>query len=1246
MAPLCADPRQIVIALNPARRQALLKLVDEVSSYMTSQLDTPTDEAGSVTPSTLGEESTASPSSTPGVDDEGKPTNKALDADAQKHEQKQATKLSRQAERIKKAALKHMAEWKKEFMPKLAEIVRVKDDDKIQASRRERLEAMEKKKLDTPEEGENLISFGDVIIEKSEDLASLQALYHPIPTRLTTIPSEDRREAISCVLLLLLSTGKYSAHSRTLALYLASALEVPQSFIMKEETEIAKSLLESSTAKEEDKEAMSAEAEAVKRRQDNKFNRFWKVGLASVAGAAVIGVTGGLAAPLVAGALGGIMGGVGLGGVASFLGIFWMNGALVGALFGAYGAKMTGEMMDQYAKEVEDFRFIPLNEEWGKEYKADDPKAQQARRLRVTIGVNGWLNAEDDVTKPWRIFSDDTEVFALRYEMKTLLELGSALRDLVESFAWKTLKREIIKRTVLATLFAALWPLQILAAASNVDNPFSRAHNRSRKAGQLLADALINRVQGERPVTLVGYSLGATAIHACLQSLAERHAFGLIDSVVIIGTPAPSDAAQWRTLRMVVSGKIFNVFSENDMLLGFVYRAHSLAMGVAGLQAIEGVEGLENLDLSGSVSGHLRYPTLIGEILRKCGFLGVNAVGEIEKDDFIVLKENGVDEDGDLLNLDAVPAEKQKSDQDSKLTDDLRGITISPPALLNPSEPPKAQPPTPLSEAETPPAAADPTAADIDVLPPLPRRPTEPAADEQPPQLPKRPTGLEEATTPSLQRHPAQDVKESVRPSQARRPLTPASNDSDDEEYKGISMPEPEELPPLKLRKRPADMEETMTPPMLMRPTQDLNDSQGGGSSQVPRSESRASSEARVRMEARKYALVGARSLAAEDSVAGARANLCLINTTLTTPPSQPDMCCAYGDFLYQPSRSLLVARRNGPTGTGDARKGADEATRAGVFVGKLRSNPNREIARAASELVAKWKKLVEQEKNSKLHKAAKMGSPAPASSPAPPPSSAAGPAKKTYQGDPEKRKFDTDGVDNKRTDSNVRNSCIGLIYNGLAYRSTLPETDVIVKAVAVEVAAFRHFEGEGPEYKKKIRSLFSNLKSKSNRELGRRVMSGDISPEKFVAMTDDDLKSEDLKKKEMELEKENMMKAQVPMGEKSISDSLECGRCKQKKVSYTQAQTRAADEPMTTFCECMACGNRWKVSVPPFRTKIETLTATVFVRFGGEFLQQNCSSDRVVSARSTVTAAHSSRPGKKSLETFVTRRNVMSDNE
>lgn len=341
MAPLCSDPRQIVITLNPARRYALYKLVDEIILYMTSQLENNEDQFGPVsppTPSTPGQGGKS-----PGGFYEGMSESQIVLAEAKRKQDQQSKpeRASKKAKQIQRAAIKHITEWKREFMPRLEEIIQVEDNAKIQEERKKRRETMDKKKLDTPEEGENLINFGNVKIVKSEDVATLQLLYNAIPTRLTTIPSEDRKEIVSCVLLLILSTGKYSAHTRALILYLASALDISQAFVIQEEIEIANLLLESSTANESEKQAMNAEAEAAKRQQENKFNRFWKVGLASVAGAAVIGITGGLAAPLVAGAVGGLMGSVGLGGVASFLGIFWMNGALVGAMFGAYGGKMT-----------------------------------------------------------------------------------------------------------------------------------------------------------------------------------------------------------------------------------------------------------------------------------------------------------------------------------------------------------------------------------------------------------------------------------------------------------------------------------------------------------------------------------------------------------------------------------------------------------------------------------------------------------------------------------------------------------------------------------------------------------------------------------------------------------------------------------------------------------------------------------------------------------------------------------------
>lgn len=259
------------------------------------------------------------------------------------------------------------------------------------------------------------------------------------------------------------------------------------------------------------------------------------------------------------------------------------------------------------------------------------------------------------------------------------------------------------------------------------------------------------------------------------------------------------------------------------------------------------------------------------------------------------------------------------------------------------------------------------------------------------------------------------------------------------------------------------------------------------------------------------------------------------------------------------------------------------QTTKAGLVVGKLRGHADKNIGKAANEVVAKWRKSVEEEKKAKGLQAPggrprDSASPASkAASPAPKPVATGG-SKKTYVGNTETRKFTTDKVDIKRTDSTIRNNCIGVLYNGLAYRSTESEDAVLIKAMAVEAAAFKVYNGETQTYKEKVRSLFQNLKIKNNLDLGRNVMSGAILPEKFVVMTSKQLQSAEQRKVDAILEEENMKKAQVPMEEKSISDSLECSGCKKKMVSYSQAQTRSADEPMTTFCECMNCGKRWKV--------------------------------------------------------------------
>jgi DNA-directed RNA polymerase subunit M/transcription elongation factor TFIIS len=53
--------------------------------------------------------------------------------------------------------------------------------------------------------------------------------------------------------------------------------------------------------------------------------------------------------------------------------------------------------------------------------------------------------------------------------------------------------------------------------------------------------------------------------------------------------------------------------------------------------------------------------------------------------------------------------------------------------------------------------------------------------------------------------------------------------------------------------------------------------------------------------------------------------------------------------------------------------------------------------------------------------------------------------------------------------------------------------------------------------------------------------------------------------------------KAYLAQEVKNQEGFFTCGRCKSKKTTYYQLQTRSADEPMTTFVSCLNCDKNWK---------------------------------------------------------------------
>jgi len=284
-----------------------------------------------------------------------------------------------------------------------------------------------------------------------------------------------------------------------------------------------------------------------------------------------------------------------------------------------------------------------------------------------------------------------------------------------------------------------------------------------------------------------------------------------------------------------------------------------------------------------------------------------------------------------------------------------------------------------------------------------------------------------------------------------------------------------------------------------------------------------------------------------------------------------------------EPSASILKLLNDLKVGV-HATEDLLRSTRIGVTINRLRQHKDPAVQKLATELVSKWRDEVKKKQPPKKDGVAKVAANGgAASSPAPPPSGTSSPApsqaKKKHDVPAEKRNHKTDNVKYQVTGNEARDNCVRLMYDGLAYMSEAMPDEILLVAKQVEAAAYTNAGSVNDAYKGKMRSLFQNLKSKSNSALRKRVLMGDVSAKRFVVMTHGEMKSDERRAQDEKLEAENMKQAMVAQVEKAVSKEFQCSKCKKKMVSYSQAQTRSADEPMTTFCECMNCGNRWKFS-------------------------------------------------------------------
>lgn len=217
----------------------------------------------------------------------------------------------------------------------------------------------------------------------------------------------------------------------------------------------------------------------------------------------------------------------------------------------------------------------------------------------------------------WKDRFQQGDQYVLMWEEALLRRFGRSMRSFAKEQVMSYANAEIVKYTALAALSAAVAvPRTILKLADMIDNVWVLAMNAADASGKLLARSLQQREQGLRPVTLVGYGMGARLIFACLKELAKKReeCCGIVENAVLLGSPVPVVNEEWKSARRVVSGRLINGYSENDWMLGVMYRYQGWALNSAGIAAID-ISGIENVNLTGIINGHMEYKNKIGVIM-------------------------------------------------------------------------------------------------------------------------------------------------------------------------------------------------------------------------------------------------------------------------------------------------------------------------------------------------------------------------------------------------------------------------------------------------------------------------------------------------------------------------------------------------------------------------------------------------------------------------------------------------------
>lgn len=107
--------------------------------------------------------------------------------------------------------------------------------------------------------------------------------------------------------------------------------------------------------------------------------------------------------------------------------------------------------------------------------------------------------------------------------------------------------------------------------------------------------------------------------------------------------------------------------------------------------------------------------------------------------------------------------------------------------------------------------------------------------------------------------------------------------------------------------------------------------------------------------------------------------------------------------------------------------------------------------------------------------------------------------------------------------------------------------------------------------YTDRLRTIHRNL----NKEIIAAIQSGELTPQQFAFMTHQEMNPEHWAELIQQKVKRDASKFNTNI--EASTDMYTCKKCRSKRCTYYEMQTRSADEPATIFVTCLDCGKHFR---------------------------------------------------------------------